>query len=130
VHFDEAVEVLFFQDSFYALIALEREYKQYLKSEEYLHLFEKKQEAIARTEEEIETLEHTLLHRELERLNLLDILIPKREKMATLRQKQRELEQHKNYLEKTALQQLHQNAQTMLSHNHTPAESTDTEILS
>lgn len=110
------------------LITLEREYRQHLEAGEYQKIRTKKQDELQHTQEEIETLEHALLHRELERLNVLEKLTPKRATLTALQETLLSLEQDKSYLERTALQQIHQDAQSMLPQASTQ-ETTDTEIL-
>jgi len=114
-----------FSKKIHSIQELNREYKEILDNEEYLKLDKRKLHELQEILDEIEELEMTVLLRELERVNLLLKLEPKRRIILALERELKELELDKAYFESTKLQQI-----ALISNKEKPEDATvDTEVL-
>jgi len=95
-----------FSQKIHSMQELNREYKEILEDGEYLKLDKRKQHELQELLDEIEELEMTLLHRELERTNILLKLEPKRRLIRELESELIELNLDKEYFASTKLQQI------------------------
>lgn len=95
-----------FSQKIHSIQELNREYKEILEDAEYLKLDKRKQHELQELLDEIEELEMTLLHRELERTNILLKLEPKRRLIRELESELTELNLDKEYFASTKLQQI------------------------
>lgn len=95
-----------FSQKIHSIQELNREYKEILEDAEYLKLDKRKQHELQELLDEIEELEMTLLHRELERTNILLKLEPKRRLIRELESELTELNLDKEYFAFTKLQQI------------------------
>jgi len=95
-----------FSQKIHSIQELNREYKEILEDAEYLKLDKRKQHELQELLDEIEELEMTLLHRELERTNILLKLEPKRRLIRELESEFTELNLDKEYFAFTKLQQI------------------------
>ncbi len=104
---------------------LNREYKEMLDNAEYLKLDKRKLHELQEILDEIEELEMAVLQHELERVNLLLKLEPKRRVILALEKELKELKLDKVYFESTKLQQI-----ALISNKEKPEDTTvDTEVL-
>jgi len=114
-----------FSKKIHSIQELNREYKEMLDNEEYLKLDKRKLDELQEILDEIEELEMTVLLRELDRVNLLLKLEPKRRVILTLERELQELKLDKAYFESTKLQQI-----ALISNKEKPKDDTvDTEVL-
>jgi len=114
-----------FSKKIHSIQELNREYKEMLDNEEYLKLDKRKLHELQEILDEIEELEMTVLLRELDRVNLLLKLEPKRRVILTLERELQELKLDKAYFESTKLQQI-----ALISNKEKPKDDTvDTEVL-
>lgn len=97
-------------DAFHQAIAsldeLEIEYKESMEASEYMHIVKKKKHALQKLLDNIEAQEAALLNYELERLNILELLAPKRKHVEQLQKQLKTLEQEKLHFESNQLQQV------------------------
>jgi len=109
-----------------SLQELNSEYKEMIDAKEYTKLFERKKHELQELEDEINALEMTLLDTELERINLLLKLEPKRNFIAELQCGLKELELEKEHFESTKLHQI-----PLMLKPQTPNgdEPVDTEVM-
>lgn len=100
------------QDEFiqkiHSIEELNTEYKEFVDESGYTKLLAKKRRELYKTEDKIEELEITYLSHELERINMLAILEPKRHYIDTLKENIKELELEKEHFASTKLHQLPQ----------------------
>ena len=89
-----------------ALEALEKEYKDVMNLSTHRRIVTKKKHALKKSLDKIEEQEETLLSQELERLNILEILTPKRAHVRELQSQFKNLELEKKHYESTKLQQV------------------------
>ena len=89
-----------------ALEALEKEYKDVMDLSTHRRIVTKKKHALKKSLDKIEEQEETLLSQELERLNILEILTPKRAHVRELQSQLKNLELEKKHYESTKLQQV------------------------
>ena len=95
-----------FSQKIHSLQELDREYKDMLENKEYQKLDTRKKHELQEILDEIEELEMTLLQRELERLNMLVKLEPKRRLIRELESELTELRLDKEYFEATKIHQI------------------------
>lgn len=108
-----------------SLQELNSEYKDMLDEAEHTRLFKRKKDELQELLDEIDELETTLLHAELEHINLLLKLEPKRNFIAELQRELRELELEKDHFESTKLHQI-----PLIPQKQTPKdEPVDTEVM-
>jgi len=88
------------------LVALEKEYKDAMDSSSHRRIVNKKKQALKKSLEKIEEQEERLLSQELERLNILEILTPKRAYVKEQQRQLKTLEIEKIHYESTKLQQV------------------------
>ena len=89
-----------------ALEALEKEYKEVMELSTHRRIVTKKKHALKKLLDKIEEHEETLLSQELERLNILEKLTPKRKHVEHLQTQLKTLELEKTHYESTKLQQV------------------------
>ena len=106
-----------------SLYALQNEYKSILDTKQYEESRVRKEQDIEEVLLDLEELELSLLNKELERLNLLALLEPKRKELKELKSELERLELKKEYFESTALY----NQNTLIA--TTPSNIEDVEIL-
>jgi len=87
---------------------LQTEYKEMLDKTAYNKIFKRKKQQLIIIEDEIESLEASLLAFELERLNVLSMLKPKEKVLEDLKLRLKQLELEKVHFESTQLYQLTQ----------------------
>jgi len=87
---------------------LHADYKEAVEKEAYKALYLKKKENLKNILDDIEEQENTLLNKELERLNILALLEPKRNKIRSLEELLQTEELNKQHYESTLLHQLTQ----------------------
>lgn len=95
-----------FMKKLHAIEELNTEYKDVLDEAEYTKLLKAKTRELHKVEDEIEELEITHLNHELERINCLEILEPKRLEIDILKENVKELELEKEHFALTKLHQL------------------------
>ena len=95
-----------FSQKIHSLQELDREYKDMLENKEYQKLDTRKIHELQEILDEIEELEMMLLQRELERLNMLIKLEPKRRLIRELKSELTELRLDKEYFEATKIHQI------------------------
>ena len=115
-----------FSQKIHSLQELDREYKDMLENKEYQKLDTRKKHELQEILDEIEELEMTLLQRELERLNMLVKLEPKRRLIRELESELTELRLDKEYFEAT---KIHQITLTSNQKKHNVEEPVDTEMI-
>ena len=115
-----------FMQKLHSIEELNTEYKELVDEAGYTKLLVKKRRELYQIEEKIEALEITYLSHELERINTLTILEPKRQTIDTLKENIKELELEKEHFAST---KLHQLPQLGLSNNENTEEIVDTSIL-
>ena len=87
---------------------LQSEYKEAVEKQDYEVIYTKKKEHLKNILDDIEEEENILLQKELERLNILLYLEPKRTRLKNLESQLHTLELNKQHYEATLLQQLTQ----------------------
>jgi len=87
---------------------LNTQYASLMERSEYTNVLKRKKNELQLFLDEIEEVEITLLQQELERINLLIILNPKRTKILQLQEDLKRLEREREYYSLTKLQQLPQ----------------------
>jgi len=95
-----------FMHKIHSIDELNIEYKDVLEASEYNTLIVRKSKELHRAEDEIESLEYAYLNYELERINQLEALKPKRKEIEMLKRDIKELELEKEYFASTKLHQL------------------------
>ena len=115
-----------FMQKLHSIEELNTEYKELVDEAGYTKLLVKKRRELYQIEEKIEALEITYLSHELERINTLTILEPKRQTIDTLKENIKELELEKEHFAST---KLHQLPQLGLGNNENTEEIVDTSIL-
>jgi len=106
---------------------LNTEYKDVLDEAGYIKLLTGKTKELHKVQDETEELELTYLKHELERINCLETLEPKRREIDMLKESVKELELEKEHFAST---KLHQLPQMGLAHNNeNDDELVDTDIL-
>jgi len=115
-----------FMKKLHSIEELNTEYKDVLDEEEYKKLLTGKTKELHKVQNEIEELELTYLNHELERINCLEILEPKRREIDILKESLKELELEKEHFAST---KLHQLPQMGLSNNENDDELVDTDIV-
>jgi len=85
---------------------LNNEYKNVVQEKEYKKLLTQKSKALYKVQDELEDLEVTQLNFELERINTLELLEPKRREIMRIVECSKELELEKEYFTSTKLHQL------------------------
>ena len=103
---------------------LKNEYQEILKVREYTKLLKRKERELSLILDEIEEREMTVLHKELERLNILEKVEPIRREIQRLHQIMQELELEKEYFASTKLHQIPQ-----LSLSYKKEEFVDTVVM-
>ncbi len=104
---------------------LNREYREMMDTQTYLKTDKRKLYELQEILDEIEELEITLMQCELERINLLLKLQPKRREIAVLEREMKMLKLDKSYFESTGLQQI----VPVANHKKAIVDAVDTEIL-
>lgn len=108
-----------------SLQELNSEYKDMLDEAEHTKIFKRKKDELQELQDEIDELEMTLLDAELEHINLLLKLEPKRNFIAELQGELKELELEKDHFESTKLHQI-----PLISQKQTlKGELVDTEVM-
>ncbi|RLA71472.1 MAG: hypothetical protein DRG09_00060 [Epsilonproteobacteria bacterium] len=115
-----------FMQKLYSIEELNTEYKELVDEAGYAKLLVKKRRELYKIQEKIEALEIAYLSHELERINTLTILEPKRQYIDTLKENIKELELEKEHFTST---KLHQLPQLGLVNNVNTEEIVDTTIL-
>ena len=115
-----------FSQKIHSLQELDREYKDMLENKEYQKLDTRKKHELQEILDEIEGLEMTLLQRELERLNMLIKLEPKRRLIRELKGELTELRLDKEYFEATKIHQIPRIANQVKPQVNEPV---DTEVM-
>jgi chromosome segregation ATPase len=108
---------------------LNAEYKELIDEAGYRKLLSHKTRELKRVENKIDELEISYLSNELEHINLLSKLEPKRRYIDTLVENIKELELEKEHFAVTKLHQLPQMAFTHNDNSHKNKEVVDTSIL-
>jgi len=104
-----------FMRKLHSIEELNTEYKDVLDEAEYTKLLTGKTKELQKVQDAIEELELTYLSHELERINCLEILEPKRREIDTLKERVKELELEKEHFAST---KLHQLPQMGVAHNN------------
>lgn len=115
-----------FMQKLHSIEELNTEYKELVDEAAYTKLLVQKRRELYKTEDKIEELEITYLSHELERINMLTILEPKRHYVDTLKENIKELELEREHFAST---KLHQLPQLGLSNNENTEEIVETSIL-
>lgn len=115
-----------FMQKIHSIEELNTEYKDVLDEAGYTKLLTGKTKELHKVQDAIEELELTHLSHELERINCLEILEPKRREIDTLKESVKELELEKEHYAST---KLHQLAQMGLANNENDGEVVDTDIV-
>lgn len=97
-----------YMQKIHSIEELNTEYKELVDEAEYAKLLAQKRRELHKTEEKIEELEIIYLSHELERINTLSILEPKRQYIDALKADIKELELEKEHFASTKLHQLPQ----------------------
>lgn len=97
-----------FMQKLYSIEELNTEYKDVIDEAGYTKLLTGKTKELHKVQDEIEELELTTLKHELERINCLEILEPKRREIDILKESVKELELEKEHYASTKLHQLPQ----------------------
>ena len=123
-----------FQDEFmqklHSIEELNTEYKELVDEVGYTKLLAQKRIELHKVQEKIEELELACLSHELERINALAMLEPKRRYIDTLKENVKELELEKEYFASTKLHQLPQmGLASNVVTNENSEEIVDTSIL-
>lgn len=123
-----------FQDEFmqklHSIEELNTEYKELVDEVGYTKLLAQKRIELHKVQEKIEELELAYLSHELERINALAMLEPKRRYIDTLKENVKELELEKEYFASTKLHQLPQmGLASNVVTNENSEEIVDTSIL-
>jgi len=95
-----------FHQTILSLDELETEYKESMQASEYMRIIKKKKQSIHQLLVIISDQEEQLLAQELERLNILEMLTPKRKELEALQNKLKTLELEKKHFESSQLQQV------------------------
>ena len=114
-----------FMKKLHSIEELSTEYKDVLDEAEYKKLHTGKTRDLNKVKDEIEEMEITTLNHELERINCLEILEPKRLEIDRLKESVKELELEKEHFESTKLHQLQQ----MGLDNHTSNNENGDELV-
>jgi len=115
-----------FMQKLHSIEELDTEYKELIDEAGYAKLLLQKRREVYKIEEKIEALEITYLSHELERINTLSILEPKRQTIDAIKENIKELELEKEHFAST---KLHQLPQLGLVNNENTEEIVDTSIL-
>ena len=118
-----------FMQKLHSIEELNTEYKELVDEEGYTKLLTRKRRELHKVEEKIEELELIYLSHELERINALVILEPKRRYIDTLKENVKELELEKEHFASTKLHQLPQMGLANNVVNENTEEIVDTSIL-
>jgi chromosome segregation ATPase len=108
---------------------LNTEYKNVVKVSDYKKLLKRKTKELYKVQDEIEELELTYLNCELERINHLEVLEPKRREIEILKESKKELELEKEHFTSTKLHQLPLMASANTAVNLDDDEMVDTDIV-
>ncbi len=95
-----------FHKEIHALEELENEYRHSIDNSVYMRITLKKKQTLKKSLDKIEVQEEELLSQELERLNILDKLSPKRKEVEALQKELEHLELEKKHYESSKLQQV------------------------
>ena len=119
-----------FMQKLHSIEELNTEYKELVDEAGYTRLLTQKRRELHKVQDKIEDLEITYLNHELERINALAILEPKRRYIDTLKENVKELELEKEHFASTKLHQLPQMglANNVVT-NESSEEIVDTSIL-
>ncbi len=119
-----------FMQKLHSIEELNTEYKELVDEAGYTKLLTQKRRELHKVEEKMEELELAYLSHELERINALAILEPKRRYIDTLKENVKELELEKEHFASTKLHQLPQMglAKDVVNHENSE-EIVDTSIL-
>lgn len=119
-----------FMQKLHSIEELNTEYKELVDEAGYAKLLVQKRRELYKIQEKIEELEITYLSHELERINTLTILEPKRQTIDTLKENVKELELEKEHFASTKLHQLPQlGLINNVVNNENTEEIVDTSIL-
>ncbi len=119
-----------FMKKLHAIEELNTEYKDVLGKAKYTKRLKVKTRELHKVEDEIEELELIHLTHELERINCLEVLEPKRQEIDTLKENVKELELEKEHFTLTKLHQLPQmGISNNTSNNENDDEVVDTDIV-
>ena len=115
-----------FMQKLHSVEELNTEYKELVDEAGYTKLLAQKRRELYKIQDKIEELEMTYLSHELERINTLTILEPKRQYIDTVKENIKELELEKEHFVST---KLHQLPQLGLVNNENTEEIVDISIL-
>ena len=120
-----------FMQKLHSIEELNTEYKELVDEAGYTKLLARKRRELYSVQDKVEELEITYLSHELERINSLAILEPKRRYIDTLKENVKELELEKEHFASTKLHQLPQMglANDVVNNENTTEEIVDTSIL-
>ena len=93
-----------FHQNIASIEELQQEYKESMEASEYMKILKKKKSALGKLLDKIAEREEELLNHELERLNVLEKLIPKRKHIEDLKVQLKTLEREKTHFESSQLQ--------------------------
>jgi len=113
-----------------SILELKTEYKDALDAQLYNATIKRKERDIFELIDEIEEMELSFLNKELQRINLEELLEPKRSLLEELNRNLKELELEKSYFESTGLQRLSRSniEQQALEHLN-KKDFVDTEVM-
>lgn len=97
-----------FMQKIYSIDELNNEYKGLIDEEGYKRILTQKRREVSKIKDKIDNLEITYLSHELERINYLATLEPKRKNIDTLKENLKELKLEKEHFGSTKLHQLPQ----------------------
>ncbi len=113
-----------------SIVELESEYKASLDQAEYKKILNRKKRELIEIQSEIDGIEDLLLQKELERLNMLEKLEPKRDRLADLKSRLKELEIEKQHFENTKIDHMAQIAKiATIKHQSSDSKPIDTEVV-
>jgi len=119
-----------FMQKLHSIEELNTEYKELVDEAGYTKLLTRKTRELHKVEEKMEEQEFTYLSHELERINALTILEPKRRYIDTLKENVKELELEKEHFASTKLHQLPQmGLASNVVNNENSEEIVDTSVL-
>jgi len=119
-----------FMQKLHSIEELNTEYKELVDEAGYTKLLTRKRRELHKVEEKMEEQEFTYLSHELERINALTILEPKRRYIDTLKENVKELELEKEHFASTKLHQLPQmGLASNVVNNENSEEIVDTSVL-
>ena len=113
-----------------SIVELKTEYKDSLQENLYQSTLKRKEREIYELVDEIEEVELSFLNKELQRINLEELLEPKRTLLEELNRSLKELELEKSYFESTGLQKISRSNIEQKALEHLDKKSfVDTEVM-